>query len=100
MPKVERLVALGCRRGAANSRMIASHGAEFEAYNVLDPGVHVAILKALCDIRVEVDEYMSDTEKCSCSLFKSSALITSSLSSKRHHSSSILPSLSNSQCNI
>lgn len=28
--------------------------AEVEAYNVLDPGVRVAILKALCDIRVEV----------------------------------------------
>lgn len=28
--------------------------AEVEAYNVLDPGIRVAILKALCDIRVEV----------------------------------------------
>lgn len=28
--------------------------AEVEAYNALDPGVRVVILKALCDIRVEV----------------------------------------------
>lgn len=28
--------------------------AEVEAYNTLDPGVRVLILKALCDIRVEV----------------------------------------------
>lgn len=27
---------------------------EVEAYNTLDPGVRVVILKALCDIRVEV----------------------------------------------
>lgn len=28
--------------------------AEVEAYKALDPGVRVVILKALCDIRVEV----------------------------------------------
>lgn len=28
--------------------------AEIEAYKALDPGVRVVILKALCDIRVEV----------------------------------------------
>lgn len=36
--------------------IVASHGAEFEAYNVLDPGVRVGILKALCDIRVEQED--------------------------------------------
>ncbi|KAE9453769.1 hypothetical protein C3L33_14309, partial [Rhododendron williamsianum] len=36
--------------------IVASHGAEVEAYNVLDPGVRVAILKALCDIRVEQED--------------------------------------------
>nr|XP_016492409.1 PREDICTED: DDT domain-containing protein DDR4-like [Nicotiana tabacum] len=34
--------------------IVASHGAEIEAYNALDPAVRVVILKALCDIRVEV----------------------------------------------
>ncbi|GFZ12075.1 DDT domain superfamily [Actinidia rufa] len=34
--------------------IVASHGAEVEAYNTLDPGVRVLILKAICDIRVEI----------------------------------------------
>lgn len=29
---------------------------EIEAYNILPPGVRVVILKALCDIRVEVQD--------------------------------------------
>ncbi|KAL2482486.1 DDT domain superfamily [Forsythia ovata] len=36
--------------------IVASHGAEIEAYNALDPGVRVVILKALCDIRVEQED--------------------------------------------
>ncbi|KAK1373308.1 DDT domain-containing protein [Heracleum sosnowskyi] len=36
--------------------IVASHGAEIEAYNTLDPGVRVLILKALCDIRVEQED--------------------------------------------
>ncbi|KAK4437127.1 DDT domain-containing protein DDR4 [Sesamum alatum] len=42
--------------------IVASHGAEFEAYNALDPGVRVVILKALCDIRVEQDDIRSYIE--------------------------------------
>ena len=34
--------------------------AEVEAYNALDPAVRVVILKALCDIRVEVTFMMVD----------------------------------------
>ncbi|KAG8379085.1 hypothetical protein BUALT_Bualt07G0051500 [Buddleja alternifolia] len=40
--------------------IVASHGAEVEAYNSLDPGVRVVILKALCDIRVEVSILLND----------------------------------------
>ncbi|XP_016203141.1 DDT domain-containing protein DDR4 isoform X1 [Arachis ipaensis] len=36
--------------------IVASHGAEVEAYRSLDPGVRVVILKALCDIRVEQED--------------------------------------------
>ncbi|XP_027123823.2 DDT domain-containing protein DDR4 [Coffea arabica] len=36
--------------------IVASHGAEVEAYNALDPAVRVVILKALCDIRVEQED--------------------------------------------
>ncbi|PSR96660.1 DDT domain-containing protein [Actinidia chinensis var. chinensis] len=36
--------------------IVASHGAEVEAYNTLDPGVRVLILKAICDIRVEQED--------------------------------------------
>ncbi|KAL3513229.1 hypothetical protein ACH5RR_025946 [Cinchona calisaya] len=36
--------------------IVASHGAEVEAYNALDPAVRVIILKALCDIRVEQED--------------------------------------------
>ncbi|CAN4086100.1 unnamed protein product [Withania somnifera] len=36
--------------------IIASQGAEIEAYSVLDPAVRVVILKALCDIRVEQED--------------------------------------------
>ncbi|KAL7161542.1 hypothetical protein ACSBR2_042081 [Camellia fascicularis] len=46
--------------------IVASHGAEIEAYNSLDPGVRVAILKALCDIRVEQEDirnYIDDSIK-------------------------------------
>ncbi|CAA3026455.1 Hypothetical predicted protein [Olea europaea subsp. europaea] len=39
--------------------IVASHGAEVEAYNALDPGVRVVILKALCDIRVEQEDFRS-----------------------------------------
>ncbi|XP_028784093.1 DDT domain-containing protein DDR4 isoform X2 [Neltuma alba] len=39
--------------------IVASHGAEVEAYKSLDPGVRVAILKALCDIRVEQEDIRS-----------------------------------------
>ncbi|KAL2492789.1 DDT domain superfamily [Abeliophyllum distichum] len=39
--------------------IVASHGAEIEAYNALDPGVRVLILKALCDIRVEQEDIRS-----------------------------------------
>ncbi|KAA8540906.1 hypothetical protein F0562_024956 [Nyssa sinensis] len=46
--------------------IVASHGAEVEAYNALDPGVRVVILKALCDIRVEQEDirnYIDDSIK-------------------------------------
>lgn len=46
--------------------IVASHGAEIDAYNTLDPGVRVVILKALCDIRVEQDDirsYIDDSIK-------------------------------------
>ncbi|CAL5441360.1 unnamed protein product [Camellia sinensis] len=46
--------------------IVASHGAEIEAYNSLDPGVRVVILKALCDIRVEQEDirnYIDDSIK-------------------------------------
>ncbi|CAL5327169.1 DDT domain-containing protein DDR4-like [Camellia sinensis] len=46
--------------------IVASHGAEIEAYNALDPGVRVVILKALCDIRVEQEDirnYIDDSIK-------------------------------------
>ncbi|XP_057952518.1 DDT domain-containing protein DDR4 [Malania oleifera] len=36
--------------------IVASHGAEIDVYNTLDPGVRVVILKALCDIRVEQED--------------------------------------------
>lgn len=39
--------------------------AEIETYNTLDPGVRVVILKALCDIRVEVIWFMNEL----CHLF-------------------------------
>ncbi|KAL0342755.1 UNVERIFIED_CONTAM: DDT domain-containing protein DDR4 [Sesamum calycinum] len=42
--------------------IVASHGAEVEAYNTLDPGVRVVILKALCDIRVEQEDIRSYIE--------------------------------------
>ncbi|KAM7475584.1 hypothetical protein LguiB_022827 [Lonicera macranthoides] len=46
--------------------IVASHGAEVEAYNTLDPAVRVVILKALCDIRVEQEDirnYIEDSIK-------------------------------------
>ncbi|KAI3464012.1 hypothetical protein Pfo_020675 [Paulownia fortunei] len=46
--------------------IVASHGTEVEAYNALDPGVRVVILKALCDIRVEQEDirnYIDDSIK-------------------------------------
>ncbi|CAK9183404.1 unnamed protein product [Ilex paraguariensis] len=46
--------------------IVASHGAEVEAYNALDPGVRVVILKALCDIRIEQEDirnYIDDSIK-------------------------------------
>ncbi|KAL7617464.1 hypothetical protein Lser_V15G00436 [Lactuca serriola] len=46
--------------------IVASHGAEIETYNTLDPGVRVIILKALCDIRVEQEDirsYIDDSIK-------------------------------------
>ncbi|KAL3819344.1 hypothetical protein ACJIZ3_005249 [Penstemon smallii] len=46
--------------------IVSSHGAEVEAYNSLDPGVRVVILKALCDIRVEQEDirhYIDDSIK-------------------------------------
>ncbi|KAJ9568186.1 LOW QUALITY PROTEIN: hypothetical protein OSB04_004152 [Centaurea solstitialis] len=46
--------------------IVASHGAEIDAYSALDPGVRVVILKALCDIRVEQDDirsYIDDSIK-------------------------------------
>ncbi|MED6106947.1 hypothetical protein PIB30_009556 [Stylosanthes scabra] len=39
--------------------IVASHGAEVEAYKSLDTGVRVVILKALCDIRVEQEDIRS-----------------------------------------
>ncbi|CAL1367989.1 unnamed protein product [Linum trigynum] len=36
--------------------LVASHGAEVEAYKTLEPAVRVVILKALCDIRVEQED--------------------------------------------
>ncbi|KAG6391725.1 hypothetical protein SASPL_149483 [Salvia splendens] len=36
--------------------IVASHRTEIEAYNTLDPGMRVVILKALCDIRVEQED--------------------------------------------
>ncbi|KAI3736756.1 hypothetical protein L2E82_26741 [Cichorium intybus] len=46
--------------------IVASHGAEIETYNTLDPAVRVIILKALCDIRVEQEDirsYIDDSIK-------------------------------------
>ncbi|KAJ0756989.1 putative WHIM1 domain-containing protein [Helianthus annuus] len=46
--------------------IVASHGAEIETYNTLDPSVRVMILKALCDIRVEQEDirsYIDDSIK-------------------------------------
>ncbi|KAL1553520.1 DDT domain-containing protein DDR4-like [Salvia divinorum] len=46
--------------------IVASHGTEVEAYNTLDPGIRVVILKALCDIRVEQEDirnYIDDSLK-------------------------------------
>ncbi|XP_058073836.1 DDT domain-containing protein DDR4 isoform X2 [Magnolia sinica] len=46
--------------------IVASHGAEVEAYKTLDPGTRVLILKALCDIRVEQEDirsYIDDSIK-------------------------------------
>ncbi|KAI3762616.1 hypothetical protein L1987_53053 [Smallanthus sonchifolius] len=46
--------------------IFASHGAEIETYNTLDPSVRVIILKALCDIRVEQEDirsYIDDSIK-------------------------------------
>ncbi|XP_031404321.1 DDT domain-containing protein DDR4 isoform X2 [Punica granatum] len=42
--------------------IVASHGAEIEAYKSLDPSVRVVILKALCDIRVEQEDIRSYIE--------------------------------------
>ncbi|KAK9278722.1 hypothetical protein L1049_028298 [Liquidambar formosana] len=39
--------------------IVASHGAEIDTYNALEPGVRVVILKALCDIRVEQEDIRS-----------------------------------------
>ncbi|KAJ7956317.1 DDT domain-containing protein DDR4-like [Quillaja saponaria] len=39
--------------------IVASHGAEIEAYKSLDPRLRVVILKALCDIRVEQEDIRS-----------------------------------------
>uniref|UniRef100_J3MJ75 DDT domain-containing protein n=2 Tax=Oryza brachyantha TaxID=4533 RepID=J3MJ75_ORYBR len=36
--------------------IIASHGAEIEAYKVLEPATRLVILKAICDIRVEQED--------------------------------------------
>lgn len=36
--------------------IVASHGAEIEAYKLLEPAIRVRILKALCDIRVEQED--------------------------------------------
>ncbi|KAL5976695.1 hypothetical protein ACLOJK_021028, partial [Asimina triloba] len=46
--------------------IVASHGAEVDAYKALDPGTRVLILKALCDIRVEQEDirsYIDDSIK-------------------------------------
>ncbi|KAM7483254.1 hypothetical protein LguiB_007837 [Lonicera macranthoides] len=46
--------------------LVASQGAEIEAYNALDPAARVVILKALCDIRVEQEDirnYIDDSIK-------------------------------------
>ncbi|ERN04431.1 hypothetical protein AMTR_s00133p00076510 [Amborella trichopoda] len=46
--------------------IIASHGEEVEAYQALEPGTRVLILKALCDIRVEQEDirnYIDDSIK-------------------------------------
>lgn len=49
--------------------------AEIEAYGALDPGVRVVILKALCDIRVEVFVFLTflvfpvNIEECSWFVF-------------------------------
>lgn len=37
---------------------------EIEAYNILPPGVRVVILKALCDIRVEVFMILKSSSLC------------------------------------
>nr|XP_043636252.1 DDT domain-containing protein DDR4-like isoform X2 [Erigeron canadensis] len=39
--------------------IVASHGAEIESYNSLNPCIRVIILKALCDIRVEQEDIKS-----------------------------------------
>ncbi|CAN1265955.1 DDT domain-containing protein DDR4 [Linum perenne] len=43
--------------------IVASHGLEIEEYKSLDPGVRVVILKALCDIRVEVLSFGNDVQQ-------------------------------------
>ncbi|XP_026381440.1 DDT domain-containing protein DDR4-like [Papaver somniferum] len=46
--------------------IVASQGAEIEAYKMLDPATRVVILKALCDIRVEQEDirnYIDDSVK-------------------------------------
>ncbi|KAF8399388.1 hypothetical protein HHK36_015252 [Tetracentron sinense] len=39
--------------------IFASHGTEVEIYKTLHPGIRVVILKALCDIRVEVSSFLN-----------------------------------------
>lgn len=52
-----------CARGtylhAQKSLSFVCFRTEVEAYNTLDPGVRVVILKALCDIRVEVNIFFN-----------------------------------------
>ncbi|KAJ1701120.1 hypothetical protein LUZ63_000899 [Rhynchospora breviuscula] len=42
--------------GEGEVPIVADHGAEIEAYKVLDPATRLVILKAICDIRVEQED--------------------------------------------
>ncbi|XP_078180715.1 DDT domain superfamily isoform X2 [Carex rostrata] len=42
--------------GEGEVPIVADHGAEIEAYKILDPATRLVVLKAICDIRVEQED--------------------------------------------